>query len=498
MIHMPGGLLEVFKKGTHHWHYSAEPQSNLNGRRLELYSGKTLGGSSSVNGMLYIRGSAKDYDTWAKEHGCTGWSYSDVLPHFKSTECQARGEDEYHGVHGELYVSDCPGDFGLAKLIDAFERAAIDFGIPAQPDFAHPVPEGVGRAQATIKDGRRWSASRAFLEPALSRPNLHLVTDAPVGKVIIEEGRTTGVEYSHNGVDAVARAKREVLLCAGAIKSPQIMMLSGLGPADQLEKHGIEVKHDLPGVGQNLHDHPSLHIHFLSNEPITLSGMSWLRKLMIGVKWTFFKSGEGSWNHFDGNLFTKSSNDLDQPDLQIQFIPFLAHGIKGGMGGMHGVSFIMCGLSEKSRGYVRLNSADPSDAPSVSMNYLIKEVDYQPLREGIRICRELVRSHHWGNMLGDEVRPGADIQTDDELDEFIRGAVDTDFHYAGTCKMGAVDDESAVVTPELKVKGVEGLRIADASIMPLPLHGNTNAPCIMIGEKLAQFLIKSPVSVLTH
>lgn len=494
MIHMPGGMLEVFKKGSYHWQTPTVPQQHLNNRVITLMTGKTLGGSSSVNGMLHIRGTAADYDRWANEEGCEGWSYSDVLPYFRATETNSEGANEQRGGSGELYASSVPEEYPTALLVDKYKAASIEQGIIERADFCDGVAEGVGSAQATIKDGKRHSAATAFLKPVMARPNLSVVTEACVQKIDFDRsGETpvaTGVTYTCKDECISVSARREVVLCAGALRSPQLLQLSGIGEAAHLQLLDIDLVSELSAVGENLHDHPTLKLQYPCSEPITLSGMSLLQKLKIGMQWTLFKKGIGSWNHFDGNMFVKSQDSLSEADLQIQMVPLIAHGIEKGVGKEHGITFVLCLLAEKSRGSVRIQSTDAAASPIFDLGFMSEKQDFEPLKRGISLCRGIAASGQWGGILGAELKPGLSVRSQSELQDFIRQELENDYHYGGTCRMGQPDAEHTVVDPSLRVKGVKGLRVADASVMPLPLHGNTSAACVMIGARAADLLLE--------
>lgn len=493
MIHMPGGMLEVFKNGAYHWQTPTVPQSHLNNRQLELMTGKTLGGSSSVNGMMHIRGTAADYDRWANERGCKGWNYAEVLPYFKATENNNERGDAQRGDAGELNAASVPEEFVTARLINAFNAASKEQGIPECNDFCDGKAQGVGWTQATIKDGKRHSAATAFLKPVMQRSNLTVMTDVVAQKITWNrEGEipvASGVLVRVKGKSIDLKAKCEVILCAGALRSPQLLQLSGIGERLHLENLGIELVAHVPAVGENLHDHPTVKIQYLCNEPISMSGLNILQQLWIGIQWTFFKKGLGSWNHFDGNMFIKSLEELDEADLQVLMVALIANGIEKGIGDEHGITFVLCLLSEKSRGSVKIKTKNAEDSPLFDMGFMKEAEDFSPLMRGIEVCRKIAASRHWGGVLGDEILPGKAVKNEEDVKDFIRQTVETDYHYGGTCCMGPVDADHVVVDPQLRVKGVKGLRVADASIMPLPLHGNTNACCVMIGARAADFIL---------
>lgn len=486
-IKMPAGMLELFKTGRHHWHYKSLPQKHLNDREIMLYAGKTLGGSSSVNAMLYIRGARKDYDDWAAA-GNEGWSFDDLLPYFRSTMHQTRGESAAHGVGGELWVSDAP-DLPNHSLVRCYMAAAEAHGIPRTDDFCTGDAEGAGWTQATIRNGMRCSSADAFLRPALSRPNLKVRTGAFVRQLEIEHGRARAVVFQHSGKEQVVSAD-EIIVSAGALKSPHLLQVSGIGHAADLERAGIAVRHHLPGVGRNLHDHPSVLITYATDRPLTFSGMSFAERARVFLQWAFRRKGYGAWHNFDGNIFTRSRPDLDAPDLQLQFVPLLAAGLDGGDTRRHGLSVTMCCITPESRGTIRPTTPSGLDAPEIDLNFLEQRGDVETLINGVKLGRSIMTSPAWqderGPIIGAELRPGTDVQSDGEIESFLRDAVTTDYHYAGTCRLGR--DPMAVVGPDLRVHGIAGLTVADASIMPTPLRGNTNAPCIAIGAKAADML----------
>ncbi|MDD3799323.1 MAG: GMC family oxidoreductase N-terminal domain-containing protein [Novosphingobium sp.] len=486
-IKMPAGMLELFKTGRHHWHFTTVPQKHLNNREILLYTGKTLGGSSSVNAMLYIRGAKKDYDDWAAA-GNEGWAYDDLLPYFRSTMHQTRGESASHGVDGELWVSDAP-DLPNHVLLRCYMAAAQAHGIPLTDDFCTGDPEGAGWTQATIKNGNRCSSSEAFLRPVRHRKNLKVLTGALALQLDIANGRAKAVAYRHKGKDHVA-AGNEIILCAGALKTPQLLQVSGIGDTPDLERAGIKVKHHLPGVGANLHDHPSVLIKYNTDRPITFSGMSFLDRARIFLQWAFLRKGYGAWHNFDGNIFTRSRPGLDAPDLQLQFVPLMSDGLDGGDTNVHGLSITMCCITPESRGTIRPRTASALDEPEIDLNFMEKRADMETLINGVKLGRSIMTSDVWrddkGPLVGSERAPGIAVSSDEQIEEFLRQAVTTDFHYAGTCRLGR--DPMGVVAPNLRVHGIEGLTIADASVMPTPLRGNTNAPCIAIGAKAADTL----------
>jgi len=381
------------------------------------------------------------------------------------------------------------------KLIEMFQEAAVESGIPRRADFCDGVAEGVGWTQACIKDGKRHSAARAFIHPVLKqRSNLTVSTQAHVNKINFDRSGSqpiaNGVSYTRKESTVSATARKEVILSAGALRSPQLLQVSGVGDREHLESLGIEVVADVPAVGENLHDHPTLKVPFLLNEALGMSDIGLLGKATAGLQWLLFKKGDASWHHFDANMFIRTSEDLEEPDIQIQMIPIVADRNEAGdFSEEQGVTFLVCLLVEKSRGSVRINSPDTAVAPTFDLGFMTDESDFDSIKRGIAFVRKLAAAKAWGGRLCQEYRPGVDVVAGAELEQFIRNEVDTDYHYGGTCCMGNAADAHTVVDPQLRVKGVNNLRVADASVMPLPMHGNTNHACIMIGAKAADIIL---------
>jgi len=494
MIRMPGGMLQLFLHSWHQWNTPSIPQPQLGGRNLNMITGKALGGSSSINAMLHIRGTSKDYDRWAEEYGCEGWSYKDVLPYFRATETNKEGGNDQRGDQGELHVMSRDQDLPSEKVIQLFHNAAVECGIPARDDFCDGIAEGVGWTQACIKDGKRHSSARAFIHPVMKeRDNLTVLTQALVEKVEFDttgdEPVATGVTFTHKRKRYTINAKNEVILTAGALRSPQILQVSGIGNKDTLRKAGVECLVDLPAVGENLHDHPTVKIHYDLNDPISMAGVGLLEQAKIGLQWLFQKKGVGSWHHFDANMFIRTKEDLDEADIQVQMIPIIATDVSDGFIDDHGVTFLVCLLAEQSRGSVKINSALMSDSPDFDLGFLKDEKDYDSILRGIDFVRKFSQAEAWQGKLHNERNPTLEVQSEEDLKAFIRQSVETDYHYGGTCCMGNPADKTTVVDPQLKVKGVKNLRVADASVMPVPMHGNTNHACIMIGAKAADLIL---------
>ncbi len=502
LIHCPAGLALLAKTHQANWNYETVPQPGLNGRRGYQPRGKVLGGSSSINAMIYLRGQPADYDQWESE-GNTGWAYKDVLPYFKRAENNERGANDWHGVGGPLNVKDLPTPNGFSTL---FVQAAVQAGLPSNPDFNGPAQEGVGIYQVTHKDGERYSAAKAYLTPHLTRPNLQVFTGALTTRILLEKKRAVGVEFLHDGELKQLRATHEVLLCAGALQSPQILMLSGIGPHAHLVENGIATQHALAGVGQNLQDHPNVVINTSAPRGRELMGISLSGGLdaIKGIfEWRGHRTGMLTSNIAEAGGFIRSAHDEDRPDLQLHFVVgiLVDHGRKTVLG--HGHSCHVCVLRPRSRGSVRLQSKDPTAAPLIDPNFLADRDDTDRLIRGFRLLRNILGQPALQGFGGGEFKASASAQSDLQIEQFIRNNADTEYHPVGTCRMGSGPD--AVVDAELRVHGLQGLRVVDASIMPSLTSGNTNAPVIMIAEKAAD-MIKSartdvpiaPAATATH
>ena len=492
LIHLPIGPARIINNPKYDWCYETEPQLNLKGRRIPWPRGKTLGGSSSINGMVYIRGNARDYDLWA-QRGLTGWSYEDVLPYFRKAESNEREENKYHGTKGPLNVT----EGGLNHdLYDAFVSAGIEAGYPSNDDFNGAQQEGVGRFQFTIKKGRRWSTAAAYLRPIRSRKNLTVKTNTNTRKIIFEGKRATGIVINHEGVEGKVFANREIILSAGAINSPKILMLSGIGDAKVLKDLGINPHIDSPEVGKNMQDHLSIRVmHRSKIRTITDELGKFERGIAAVIRGVLFRNGPASGFPLAGGAFLKTNGSLDIPDIQIHFSP-------GNLLSIHRKPFAKpatdhtrpdafmchaCQLRPESRGEIRLGGPDPRQPPIIDPNYLSSEHDRFTMRAGFKIARDLMSQPSLTNYSHGEIWPGPGIQSDDEIDDFISGAAGTVYHPVGTCRMGT--DEKAVLDGSLKLRGAKGLRIVDASIMPTLVGGNTNAPTIMIAEKAADIIL---------
>jgi len=484
-IQMPIAFSIPLNKPRFDWGLYTEPEPGLNGRRIHQARGKVIGGSSSINGMAYVRGSAGDFEEWV-ELGADGWSYAEVLPYFKRAEDCLYGADEYRGTGGPVGV--CNGNDMANPLYRAFIEAGAQAGYGRTEDYNGYRQEGFCRMDMTVRDGVRASTANAYLKPALKRDNLHLEMHALTRRILMDGGRAVGVEYDQGGVRVRVRARREVLVCASAFNSPKLLMLSGIGPADHLRQHGIEVVRDLPGVGENLHDHLEVWVQRRCTRRMTLNG--WLNPLgqaWIGARWLLTRSGLGASNQFESNGYIRSRAGLRYPDLQYHFLAgAIAYDGSSAVRG-HGFQVHLGANKPRSRGRVRLRSAEPHEPPSLFFNYLAEEADRRAYRDGLRLTRELFAQPAFDPYRGEEVSPGEGVRTDDEIDDWVARTAATAYHPCGTCRMGR--DDGAVVDPECRVRGVEGLRVVDSSVMPTVTNGNINAPTIMIGEKAADHVL---------
>jgi len=493
LFRLPMLMGKLFHSGIYNWHYHTEPEPHLNGRSLYWPRGKVLGGTSTINGMIYVRGNRHDYDGWARM-GNTGWSWGQVLPAFLRTEGHVQRDDAFHNQSGELTVCRARG---WNSLLDVFNEAGQQAGYPLNDDFNGADQEGFGRYDFTIARGKRCSAAFAFLKPIKSRANLTTVTRAHTRRVLIENNRAVGVEYSRNGRIAQVRANREVILAAGVVNSPQLLMLSGIGPADELERHGIAIHRALPGVGKNLQDHVDCVMAWECRKPVTLYADLRADKLVWSVlQGMLFGEGITTTFPYEAGAFVKSSADLIAPDIQLHFMPALEKTAnlhwpnpfkKERVEANHGFSMRVGPVNPQSRGEIRLRSADPLAAPCITANYLQTDFDIQTMIKAIRLARDVIKQAAFDPYRGAELAPGPDVQSDAELITWLRGHAMTTFHPVGTCKMG--NDDSAVVDARLKVHGIDHLRVVDASIMPVISSGNTNAPAIMIAERGADFIL---------
>jgi len=485
LIQMPSALSIPLNMARYDWGFSSEPEPHLGGRVLATPRGKVLGGSSSINGMVYVRGHAHDFDHWAEE-GAAGWSYADVLPYFKRMEHSHGGEDGWRGTKGPLHVQ---RGRRANPLYAAFIEAGRQAGFETTDDYNGSKQEGFGPMEQTIHLGRRWSTANAYLRPALKRQNVRLVNGF-ARKIVIENQRATGVEIEARGKIEVVKARREVIVAASSINSPKLLMLSGIGAAQHLRDNGIAVVADRPGVGANLQDHLELYIQQESTQPITLNSvLNPFSKALIGAQWLFFKSGLGATNHFEAAAFVRSAAGIDYPDIQYHFIPAAVRYDGKAAAKSHGFQAHVGPMRSKSRGTVTLRSPDPNEKPLIRFNYMSHPDDWAEFRHCIRLTREIFGQAAFDPYRGEEISPGRHVQTDAELDAFIRDHAESALHPCGTCRMGRKDDRTAVVDPECRVIGVEGLRVADSSIFPRITNGNLNAPSIMTGEKASDHIL---------
>jgi choline dehydrogenase len=485
-IHIPLGFGKTFADPTVNWCYETEPDPGAGDRRVFWPRGKVLGGSSSINGMVYIRGQAEDFDHW-RQLGNTGWSFDDVLPYFRRSEHQVRGADAFHGTGGPLCVSD------VAKhpICEAFVAATTELGFPRNDDFNGASQDGVGYHQTTTRNGKRCSTAVGYLRPAMQRANLSVITSALTEKIVFEGRRAVGVMYRRAGQPCTARAAREVILCGGAVNSPQLLLLSGIGPHEQLAEFGIPVLHHLPGVGKSLQDHYSAPIKLRCKLPVTVNDvmLSNARKLRAGLEYYMLHRGPLAMISSPAALFARTRPELASPDIKISISPFSAERPQDGLHRFSGFTSIAYQLRPESRGEIKLKSPDPFDAPAVYPNYLATETDQRTIVAGLKLIRRILASSQMQALIEAEFQPGPAVESDEELLDYARRRGGTVYHPTSTCKMG--NDPLAVVDAELRVHGVDGLRVADASIMPTVVSGNTNAATIMIGEKIADLVRQS-------
>jgi choline dehydrogenase len=489
-IQMPSALAIPMNRERYNWFYHSEPEPGLGGRRLHTPRGKVLGGSSSINGLVYIRGNALDFERWEAE-GASGWGYRHVLPYFRRAERRAEGGDAYRGADGPLGTS-----YGTVRnpLHAAWLEAARQAGYPLTADVNGYQQEGFGRMDMTVAAGVRASAANAYLRPALKRDTLAVETGALASRIVFEGRRAVGVSYRRDGVERTARARREVIVCGGPIGSPQLLKLSGIGPAAELAAFGIPVVHDLPGVGENLQDHLEVYFQVACKEPVTLySAMNPLAKLGIGLRWLLFKDGLGASNHFETCGFIRSRAGIRFPDIEYHFLPMAVSYDGSSLAREHGFQAHVGPMHSKSRGWVRLAAPDPAVKPRIQFNYMSHSDDWVEFRAAVRLTRELFAQPAFDRYRSREISPGADVVSDAQIDEFIRQKVESAFHPSCSCKMGAADDRAAVVDPETRVYGVDGLRVVDSSIMPSITNGNLNAPTIMLAEKAADHILGKPL-----
>ena len=489
-LKMPAAVLSNLNSTKHNWAFKGEPEPQFAGRQLKHDRGKTLGGSSSINGMVFIRGHALDFERW-RQSGCEGWSYADVLPYFKKLECYEGGADEYRGVSGPLKVHRPKVN---DPLTSAFLKAGDEAGYPVTDDICGYCQEGFGVLDSSVYQGERWSTARAYLDPARNRHNLNIVTEATVQKIDFDNRKATGVTYiDKRGKLASAVANREVILSAGAVGSPHLLMLSGIGSQDHLRTHGINPVHHLPGVGQNLNDHPDFVLKFKCLQPVSIWPKTKLAgRTIAGIQWLTNRNGICASNHFDAVGCIRSGPDIEYPDIQLTQSPIAVDHDTWTPLPEHAFQIHVGLMQAYSRGHIELTSADPNTQPSILANYFQDPRDREIMLSGIRQVRELVEQPAFKDLKGDEIYPGVQAQTDQQLNDCLTTRTVSQWHLSGTARMGTVTDDGAVVDPEGRVHGVEALRVVDASIMPTVTNGNTNNPTIMIAEKLSDVVLGNP------
>ncbi|GGB96030.1 oxygen-dependent choline dehydrogenase [Marinobacterium zhoushanense] len=488
LIQMPTALSYPMSMPRYAWQFESEPEPGLDNRRLHCPRGKVLGGSSSINGMVYVRGHGCDFNEWA-EQGADGWSYKNCLPYFRRAETWSGGADAYRGGDGPLAT--CNGnEMSLNPLYQAFIDAGEQAGYPKTWDYNGFQQEGFGPMHMTVDDGVRASTSHAYLRRALKRDNLSLIKGVMTRRVLLDDGRATAVEFDHKGHRLTVTANKEVILSAGSIGSPQLLQLSGIGPAEVLNQAGVEIKHELPGVGENLQDHLEVYFQYRCQQPITLNGkLDLISKGLIGTRWILRRDGLGATNHFESCGFIRSRAGLKWPNIQYHFLPAaMRYDGKKAFDG-HGFQVHVGPNKPESRGTVHITSANPNTPPEIRFNYLSTEQDVQDWRDCIRLTREILNQPALDGYRGEEIQPGASIQTDEEIDAWVRQNVESAYHPSCSCKMGAADDPMAVVDPECRVRGLEGLRVVDSSIFPTITNGNLNAPTIMVAERAADLIL---------
>jgi choline dehydrogenase len=495
-IRMPAALSYPMNMGLYDWGLRTEPEPALGGRSLATPRGKVIGGSSSINGMVYVRGHARDFDVW-EEMGARGWSFADVLPYFVRMENAHGGDDGWRGRSGPLHVT--RGE-RTNPLYEAFVKAGGQAGFALTDDYNGRQQEGFGPMEMTVWKGRRWSAADAYLKPALKRPNLELRTRTLARRVVFEGRRAVGVEVERGGRVEILRARREVILAASSINSPKLLLASGIGPAGELKAAGIEPLVDRPGVGRNLQDHLEVYVQQAATAPITLNGhLDLVSKGMIGLRWLLTGTGLGATNHFEACAFVRSGAGVDYPDLQFHFLPAAIRYDGKAPAKGHGFQVHVGPMRSPSRGTVTLRGPDPRTPPVIRFNYMSTEKDWADFRTAVRLAREIFAQPAFDRYRGEEIAPGAAAQSDEAIDAFVREHVESAYHPCGTCRMGSPDDPGAVVDPVARVIGVEGLRVADSSIFPQVTNGNLNAPSIMTGEKVADHVLgRQPLPRMNH
>jgi choline dehydrogenase len=493
LIQMPAALSYPMGMARYDWGYASEPEPHLGGRRVACPRGKVIGGSSSINGMVYVRGHPLDYEHWA-ECGARGWAWADVAPYFQRMECSHGGEPGWRGTHGPVHVTR-----GARRnpLDHAFVHAGAQAGFALTEDYNGHQQEGFGPMEMTVWRGRRWSAANAYLAPARARRNLFLARGLAC-RVLFEGWRAVGVEYAHAGRTRVLRARREVILAASSINSPKLLLLSGIGPGADLAALGIALRADRPGVGANLQDHMEVWVQYACRQPVTLhSKLNLAAKAWIGARWLLTRSGDGATNHFESAAFVRSRAGVRYPDIQYHFLPAAMRydGTAAARG--HAFQMHVGPMRSASRGSVRLRDPDPHAAPVIRFNYMSTPEDWADFRHCVRLSREIAAQEAFAAYRGHEIAPGDAVRDDAALDAWLRDALESAYHPCGTCRMGAADDPMAVVDPECRVIGVDGLRVADSSIFPRITNGNLNAPSMMVGEKAADHILeRAPLAPL--
>ncbi|MBB1336182.1 choline dehydrogenase [Pseudoalteromonas sp. SR44-2] len=489
-IKMPTALSIPMNSDKYAWQFHTQPEPHLDNREMHCPRGKVLGGSSSINGMVYVRGHAKDFDEW-QQHGANGWDYQSCLPYFQKAESFYLGENTYRGGKGPLGVNN--GNEMKNPLYRTFIKAGVQAGYASTDDYNASQQEGFGPMHMTVKDGVRSSASREYLDPVKSRSNLTIITGALAQRVILDGKKATGIEYKVNGGVKTAHAAKDVILSAGPIGSPHILQLSGIGDTQALEKAGVEVQHHLPGVGQNLQDHLEFYFQYKCKQPITLNGkLGIVSKGLIGARWLLTRSGLGATNHFESCAFIRSKPGVEWPDIQYHFLPAaMRYDGRSAFAG-HGFQVHVGHNKPKSRGSVTIASANPEQPPTILFNYLEHQDDIEGFRACVRLTRDIIEQSAFDEYRDEEIQPGKHIQTDEEIDAFVRQAVESAYHPSCSCKMG--EDDMAVVNSNTQVHGIEGLRVVDSSIFPTVPNGNLNAPTIMVAEKAADIILgKEPL-----
>lgn len=483
-IQMPTALSIPMNTDRFAWQFHSEPEPYLDNREMHCPRGKVLGGSSSINGMVYVRGHAADFEQW-EQNGATGWGYQNCLPYFHKADNWKFGSDVYRSQQGPLHVNN--GNNMQNPLYRAFIDAGKQAGYGVTNDYNGARQEGFGPMHMTVRDGVRWSTANAYLRPALSRPNLKVVTRARSRRILMHRRVATGVEYQIGKQVQQAKARAEVILCAGSIGSPHLLQLSGIGPGEVLNAAGIPVQHDLPGVGENLQDHLEFYFQFRSKQPITLNGkLGLFSKFLIGARWQLFKSGLGATNHFESCGFIRSEAGLDAPDIQYHFLPAaMRYDGRAAFDG-HGFQLHVGHNKPKSRGRVHIRTPDPTDTPSILFNYLKHPDDVKGFRKSVHLSREIIAQAAMDPFRGEEIQPGVDIHSDQEIDQWIRQGVESAYHPSCSCRMGT--DDLAVVDPDTRVRGIDRLRVVDSSIFPVITNGNLNAPTIMTAERAADLI----------